>query len=150
MPDWILYGASGYTAELIARDAAQRGLHPILAGRDEAAIPNLAAEHGCPSREVPLSGISGIGPNPARTPVAARRRWLWQASQKGVRHGLSATWSECRWLGRREKSRSPKARSPPSPFPGGTWQLPPIRPELATSRFTPRCRRHNFVCCDGS
>lgn len=33
-PDrWIIYGANGYTGELIAREAVKRGHHPILAGR---------------------------------------------------------------------------------------------------------------------
>ena len=30
---WMVYGANGYTGELIAREAARRGLKPILAGR---------------------------------------------------------------------------------------------------------------------
>ena len=41
---WILYGATGYTGELIAREAARRSLHPILAGRNETAIAKLARE----------------------------------------------------------------------------------------------------------
>ncbi|HET9765594.1 MAG TPA: saccharopine dehydrogenase, partial [Thermoanaerobaculia bacterium] len=31
---FLLYGAYGYTGELIAREAAARGLRPLLAGRD--------------------------------------------------------------------------------------------------------------------
>ena len=30
---WMIYGANGYTGELIARDAVKRGLRPVLAGR---------------------------------------------------------------------------------------------------------------------
>ncbi len=30
---FLLYGATGYTGELMARAAIQRGLRPILAGR---------------------------------------------------------------------------------------------------------------------
>ena len=33
MADWMIYGANGYTGELIAREAVARGLKPILAGR---------------------------------------------------------------------------------------------------------------------
>ncbi len=43
---WLLYGANGYTGELIARAAAQRGLRPILAGRNRESITALAASLG--------------------------------------------------------------------------------------------------------
>jgi short subunit dehydrogenase-like uncharacterized protein len=39
---FLLYGANGYTGELITRFAAERGLKPILAGRNEAKISELA------------------------------------------------------------------------------------------------------------
>ncbi len=41
---WMLYGANGYTGQLIAREAVKRGLRPILAGRNGPAIEQLAAE----------------------------------------------------------------------------------------------------------
>ena len=41
---WLLYGAYGYTGELIAREAARRGMHPVLAGRNEARLRPLAEE----------------------------------------------------------------------------------------------------------
>ena len=41
----LIYGANGYTGELITRFAVERGLKPILAGRNEAAITALAAKH---------------------------------------------------------------------------------------------------------
>lgn len=44
MPDWMIYGANGFTGELIAREAKARGLNPILAGRNEKAITSLAKE----------------------------------------------------------------------------------------------------------
>ena len=47
---WMLYGANGYTGELIARAAAQQGLRPILAGRNRAAIEKLAGELGLEHR----------------------------------------------------------------------------------------------------
>jgi short subunit dehydrogenase-like uncharacterized protein len=43
---WMLYGANGYTGELIAEEAAHRGLTPILAGRREAAVRPLAERLG--------------------------------------------------------------------------------------------------------
>jgi short subunit dehydrogenase-like uncharacterized protein len=54
--DWLLYGANGYTGRLIAREAVGRGLRPILAGRDRAAISELAKELGCPSCTFALDG----------------------------------------------------------------------------------------------
>jgi short subunit dehydrogenase-like uncharacterized protein len=41
---FLLYGANGYTGELIARYAVEKGFSPILAGRNEAAVAALARE----------------------------------------------------------------------------------------------------------
>lgn len=41
---WMIYGANGYTGELIAREAVARGMTPILAGRSRAKIERLARE----------------------------------------------------------------------------------------------------------
>ena len=38
MATWLIYGANGYTGSLIAREAARRGLEPILAGRNAEAV----------------------------------------------------------------------------------------------------------------
>jgi short subunit dehydrogenase-like uncharacterized protein len=43
-PIFLLYGANGYTGALIARLAVQRGLRPILAGRNAQAIAALGQE----------------------------------------------------------------------------------------------------------
>ncbi len=48
--DWLLYGANGYTGELIAREAVRRGLRPMLAGRTLAAVAPLARELGLAHR----------------------------------------------------------------------------------------------------
>ena len=39
----LIYGATGYTGELIAREAVARGLQPLLAGRHGPAITALAS-----------------------------------------------------------------------------------------------------------
>src|SRR5690606_13206469 len=44
--NFLIYGANGYTGELITRFAVERGLRPIVAGRTEAAIKALADAHG--------------------------------------------------------------------------------------------------------
>lgn len=43
---WLLYGANGYTGELIAREAVRRGYKPVLAGRSPDKIKHLAEELG--------------------------------------------------------------------------------------------------------
>ena len=48
--DWMIYGAYGYTGELIAREALRRGLKPVLAGRDEQRLGALAGELGLEHR----------------------------------------------------------------------------------------------------
>jgi short subunit dehydrogenase-like uncharacterized protein len=47
---WLLYGANGYTGELIARLAVAHGHHPILAGRRADAICALSDELALPRR----------------------------------------------------------------------------------------------------
>jgi len=45
-PNFLLYGANGYTGALIARLAVQRGLRPILAGRNPNKVELLSTELG--------------------------------------------------------------------------------------------------------
>ncbi|MEO7539592.1 MAG: saccharopine dehydrogenase NADP-binding domain-containing protein [Pyrinomonadaceae bacterium] len=42
---FLIYGANGYTGELITRMAAERGLKPILAGRNAIKVEELAKKH---------------------------------------------------------------------------------------------------------
>ncbi len=63
----MIYGANGYTGELIAREARARGLTAILAGRAETKLAPLAAELALPSRAFALtspaecqSGLAGV------------------------------------------------------------------------------------------
>ncbi|MGD9588786.1 MAG: trans-acting enoyl reductase family protein [Pyrinomonadaceae bacterium] len=48
--NFLIYGANGYTGELITRYGVERGLRPVLAGRKEAAIKDLAEKHGLEHR----------------------------------------------------------------------------------------------------
>ena len=43
---WMIYGANGYTGELIAREAGKRGHQPVLAGRSAPKIESLGRELG--------------------------------------------------------------------------------------------------------
>ncbi|MGI9246913.1 MAG: saccharopine dehydrogenase family protein [Steroidobacteraceae bacterium] len=56
----LTYGATGYTGELIAREAARRGLAPILAGRNGAAVGALARELGCDARSAALDDTAAM------------------------------------------------------------------------------------------
>jgi short subunit dehydrogenase-like uncharacterized protein len=62
----LVFGANGYTGELISREALRRGLRPVLAGRNGDQIRRLAGELGLESRvfglddtEALRSGIRG-------------------------------------------------------------------------------------------
>jgi len=64
---WMIYGANGYTGRLIAQEAQQRGLSPILAGRGEA-VAALAQQLGFAHRRFDLAdrdavrvGLDGVG-----------------------------------------------------------------------------------------
>src|SRR5512133_703226 len=64
----LVYGAYGYTGELVARRAVEVGLAPILAGRDSERAVRVARALGCEWRAFPLSdpdavrrGIRGAG-----------------------------------------------------------------------------------------
>lgn len=54
---WMIYGANGYTGELIAREAQARGLRPVLAGRSPRKIEALARELGLESRVFDLANV---------------------------------------------------------------------------------------------
>jgi short subunit dehydrogenase-like uncharacterized protein len=49
-PNFLIYGANGYTGALTARLAAERGLKPVLAGRSREKVEPVAAKHGLESR----------------------------------------------------------------------------------------------------
>ena len=64
MPNnWMIYGANGYTGELLAREAARRGQKPVLAGRSAEQIKALGHELECETRvfdldHIDLSGVA--------------------------------------------------------------------------------------------
>jgi short subunit dehydrogenase-like uncharacterized protein len=64
----MIYGATGYTGELIAARAVAMGLKPILAGRDKARVTALAQRLGLEARIAPLddakaldAALAGVG-----------------------------------------------------------------------------------------
>jgi short subunit dehydrogenase-like uncharacterized protein len=58
--NFLIYGANGYTGELITRFAVERGLKPIIAGRSEAAITALAEKHGLEHRVFSLDDTAKL------------------------------------------------------------------------------------------
>lgn len=57
---WLLYGANGYTGELVAREAVARGHSPILAGRNREKVEALAGELGLQARVFPLEDPAAV------------------------------------------------------------------------------------------
>lgn len=57
---WMLYGANGYTGELIAEEAVRRGQRPILAGRREDAVRPLAEKLGLDWRVFSLDDAGAV------------------------------------------------------------------------------------------
>jgi short subunit dehydrogenase-like uncharacterized protein len=57
---FLLYGSTGFVGEVIARLAVQRGLQPILAGRNAAKVEALASELGLPSRAFRLENSAAM------------------------------------------------------------------------------------------
>lgn len=57
---FLIYGANGYTGELITRMAVERGMRPIVAGRNEAAIKALAERHGLEHRVFSLDDTAKL------------------------------------------------------------------------------------------
>jgi short subunit dehydrogenase-like uncharacterized protein len=58
--NWMIYGAYGYSGELIAREAVARGLTPMLAGRNEDKLRMLADELQLGFRVFDLSDSAAV------------------------------------------------------------------------------------------
>ncbi|MBM3906610.1 MAG: saccharopine dehydrogenase NADP-binding domain-containing protein [Gemmatimonadetes bacterium] len=50
----VVYGATGYTGQLVVEECLALGLRPVLSGRNGAAVAALAARHGLELRVAPL------------------------------------------------------------------------------------------------
>lgn len=57
---WMIYGANGYTGKLVVEEARRRGLTPVLAGRNAAALQALATATGLEHR------VFGLEPDELR------------------------------------------------------------------------------------
>jgi short subunit dehydrogenase-like uncharacterized protein len=96
---WLLYGATGYTGELIAREAVRRGMQPVLAGRSREKITRLATELNCPSavfaltdHTTMLSALQGVtAVLHCAGPFSATARPMMQACLASHIHYLDIT-----------------------------------------------------------
>lgn len=97
--NWMIYGANGYTGELIAREAVRRGLKPVLAGRRRDKVAPLAAELGLEVRAFGLDDaaaaarqIAGVGlVLHCAGPFSATAAPMMQACLKAGAHYLDIT-----------------------------------------------------------
>ena len=48
MKKWMIYGATGYSGQLIVEQAVSQGLKPVLAGRSEHKVKVLAGKYDLP------------------------------------------------------------------------------------------------------
>ena len=55
---WMVYGANGYTGQLVIEEALRRGHRPVLAGRSEAKVRPLAEKLDLPWKAFGLDDIS--------------------------------------------------------------------------------------------
>ena len=60
VPDWLIYGAYGYTGQLIVQEAVDRGLNPIVAGRDQSRLQALAKRLGLRSRAFQVDEVGAL------------------------------------------------------------------------------------------
>lgn len=57
---WMIYGAYGYTGELIAREAVRRGMEPVLSGRNPQKLEALASELNLEMRIFPAVASAAV------------------------------------------------------------------------------------------
>jgi short subunit dehydrogenase-like uncharacterized protein len=96
---FLIYGANGFTGRLVAREAKQKGLRLVLAGRSAAAIQALAAAWDLPWRVFDVddkaAAIAGLGDVEAVVncagPFSATSRPMIDACLETRRHYLDIT-----------------------------------------------------------
>jgi short subunit dehydrogenase-like uncharacterized protein len=69
MTSFLIYGSNGYTGRLIARHAVERGLRPVLAGRNSAEVGQQAAELGLAHRAFSLDDRAALDDALAEVPL---------------------------------------------------------------------------------
>jgi short subunit dehydrogenase-like uncharacterized protein len=96
---FLIYGANGYTGALIVRSAAERGMRPILAGRNRDAVAALASSLGYQHRAFALDDTSALDAAVAEAavvlncagPFARTARPIVDACLRAGKHYLDIT-----------------------------------------------------------
>ena len=96
---WLIYGANGYTGELIAREAVKQGLTPVLAGRNLQRIRVLADELGLQAKAFALNDVEALATEieefdlvlNCAGPFSATAQPMMQACIKSKAHYLDIT-----------------------------------------------------------
>jgi len=88
---FLLYGANGYTGQLIAKMAAGYGLHPILAGRNEASLQLLAALVNLPYKVIDLADTDSLHKALSEVPVVLHAAGPFQFTSKIMIEACLAT-----------------------------------------------------------
>ncbi len=57
----LIYGANGYTGQLIVEECVRRGVRPVLAGRRAESLAPLATQHGLEVRIASLDNAAALG-----------------------------------------------------------------------------------------
>lgn len=97
--NWIIYGANGYTGELIAREAVRQGLKPTLAGRNKAKVEALAQELGLTYQAFGLDNVEAVSEHlkgfklvmHCAGPFSATSKPMMEACTKAGAHYLDIT-----------------------------------------------------------
>lgn len=66
---FMIYGATGYTGKLVARTAKALGMKPLLAGRNEARLKAIAAQHGFEYQAIALDETEALDAGLAQVDV---------------------------------------------------------------------------------
>ncbi len=89
--NFLLYGANGYTGDLIARLAGTYGLSPILAGRSEHKIRPLAEELGYDYRIFDLSDSTAMDKALGEVPVVLHAAGPFERTARPMMEGCFRT-----------------------------------------------------------
>ena len=66
---FMIYGATGYTGKLVARTAKQKGLAPLLSGRNPEKLKRIAQETGFEHQAIDLSDAAALDAGLAQVDV---------------------------------------------------------------------------------
>lgn len=88
---WLIYGANGYTGDLIAREARRRGMQPILAGRSEKPVASLAAELALEYRVFDLDDPAAVRQSIDDVDLVLGCAGPFSATASPMMHGCLAT-----------------------------------------------------------